>query len=185
MPSTPILLSTAGAEPLSVSEARDWLRIEESQDTGVAGLIMAARLWFEAATDRQWRLATYALKLPYFTWEIEIPLPPLVSVVSVQYLDMNNTTQTVASSKYNVVTSRVPAVISPVFGQVWPATYVHPEAVTITYTAGEFTELIKTGMKLLVAHWNENRGDGMNAGSKEDVPPAVKAIAWAIASYRP
>jgi len=182
----PILLSTSGAEPLSVSDARDWLRLEADQeaDSVLSSLITAARLWFEAATDRQLTVATYELRLPAFSYVIELPYPPLVSVLSVQYLDVNGVLQTQPSSTYVVVTGRVPAQIVLSAYSFYPATYVHPEAVRITYTAGAVNELLKTGIKLLLAHLYENRGEGDSPGSKNDVPPAVKAIAWAGGSYR-
>jgi uncharacterized phiE125 gp8 family phage protein len=181
-PRTPILLSSSGAEPVTVDEVQNWLRLDEP-DPALAGLISAARDWFERACDRQFTVATYELRLRLFTFQIEIPYPPLVSVLSVQYLDVASVLQTVATTTYDVVTSRVPAVIQQAFGKVWPVTAVHPEAVRITYSAGAVSDLVKTGIKMLVAHWYENRGDG-GSPVKDDVPPAVKAIAWTAGSQR-
>lgn len=180
--STPILVSS-GAEPVTVAQAAEWLRLDDQPDV-LAALITAAREWFEAATDRALTASTYQLKLDGFCDEIELPNPPLVAVVSVTYLDEDEVTQTLSTDVYHVVTSRVPARIELVDGESWPVTAVHPEAVTITYTAGGVNELVKTGIRILLTHWHENRGDGQGGGAKDDVPPSVKAIAWAAASYR-
>ncbi len=181
-PTTPLLIAS-GQEPVTPEEMQSWLRLDEP-DASLPSLISAARDWFERATDRQLTVSTYELRQRLFTAQIEIPYPPLGSVTSVQYLDVNGVLRTVASTVYVVVTSRVPAVIRLGFDQFWPTTYVHPEAVRITYTAGDVSELEKTGIRLLVTHWYENRGDGSGAGAQKDIPPAVQAIAWTAGSYR-
>ena len=90
-----------------------------------------------------------------------LPLPPLQSVQSVQYLDTNGTLQTWSSSNYQVITSNYPGYIKPVSG--YPATMQNTsEAVTVVFTAGFPTssavpELYKTAIKLLTSWHYENR----------------------------
>ncbi len=204
---TPILVN-AEAEPISLPEAKLFLRQDiPDDDTLIQSLITAARQWFEVATDRQFCSGAWRVKLPGFypgggsgwpvtAWgvgwngwgcgpwgRIELPYPPLVSVSSVQYLDAGNVAQTLATTVYNVVTSRTPGAIELAFGQTWPVTYTHPEAVTITFVAGhgdssQVPELVKAGIKLLMAHWYDHRGDTAT------VPMAVEAIATASGSKR-
>ncbi len=59
---TPLLLSGPAVEPLSLVEAKSWLKLDSSdEDQLVQSLIASARLAVEAATNRllitqQWRL---------------------------------------------------------------------------------------------------------------------------------
>lgn len=206
---TPTLVSLSG-EPLTLAEAKLFTRQDiPDDDTLLTSLITAARQWFEVACDRQFMTARWEVKLPGFSpdsagyggwpvaawsdgWNgsglpyarVELPYPPLVSVESVQYMPMGSTTlTTLATTVYNVVTTRTPGFVELGWDQVWPVTQPHPEAVVIDYTAGygdetAVPELVKQGIKLLVAHWYDHRGD------TADVPPAVERIAWAAAAHR-
>lgn len=204
---TPALVHLTG-EPLTLAEAKLFLRQDlPNDDALITSLISAAREWFEVACDRQFVTATWEVKLPGFypgamayAWpvsgwvyygrdaglwsRIHLPYPPLQSVGSVQYLELGtNSTLTLSTSVYNVVTSRTPGCIELAFGQTWPVTAEHPEAVTITYTAGYGTassvpEMVKNGIKLLLAHWYDHRGD------TTEVPKAVEAIAIAAGAKR-
>lgn len=80
---------------------------------------------------------TWALYLPRFPGAdgLRLPMPPLVSVSSIQYRDDQGTTRTFASTKYHVLDGRR-AEIRLVAGESWPVTEDHPRAVTITYVCG-------------------------------------------------
>lgn len=83
---------------------------------------------------------TWTMKLTGFPCEdkIVLPAPPLQSVTSITYKDSNGDTQTFASSNYVVVTGGALAkgYVRLASGATWPATYDHPEAVTIVFVAG-------------------------------------------------
>lgn len=200
---TPTLVQQP-AEPLTLAEAKLFLRQDlPDDDPLIASLVTAARQYFEAATDRSFCTTSWQLKLPGFypepgygwRWDgcgwgtgfggrIDLPNPPLLAVSSVQYLEMGtNATLTLATTVYNVVTGRTPGGVELAFGQTWPVTAIHPEAVTVSYTGGygaadAVPELVKQGIKLLLAHWYDHRGD------TADVPQAVQAIAWAAGARR-
>lgn len=180
---TPILVN-ASAEPVSLAEAKAHLRVDINDDDAlIASLVTAAREWFERATDRQLCNATWRIKLPGFMPCIELPWPPLVSVSSITYLDVAGDEQTLDPSTYTVVTGSTPGYVELAWSQTYPVTYTHPEAVTITYVGGHgdmsgVPELAKQGIKLLLSHWYTHRDDDA------DVPPAVQAIATALASWR-
>ncbi len=204
---TPTLISLSG-EPISLAEAKLFLRQDIPDDDDlITAIISAARQYFEIACDRQFVTANWQVKLPGFypysnygwpltawarNWDgrgcgwgrIELPYPPLISVSSVTYLEMGtNNLLTLATTVYNVVTTRTPGAVELGWDQVWPVTAIHPEAVTVNYTAGygdatAVPELVKQGIKLLINHWYEHRGD------TADVPPAVQRIAWAAAAHR-
>ncbi len=204
---TPTRVSLSG-EPISLDEAKLFLSQDFVEDDSlVTALIAAARQYFEVACDRQFCSATWTVKLPgfypgawangwpvagwnwygpgYGTWSrLNLPYPPLISVSSVQYLaQTTNVLTTLPTTVYNVVTTRTPGVVELGWDQVWPVAAIHPEAVTITFTAGygdatAVPELVKQGIKLLIAHWFDHRGD------TADIPPAVSRIAWAAAAHR-
>lgn len=181
---TPILIA-AGVEPVSLDEIRLWLRDPEPEDNPlILGLVSGARDYFETAMDRQLTTATWELRQSAFPalWQ-ELPYPPLRSVVSIKYDDADGNEQTLATSVYNVVTSDTPGWIELADGQQWPATDTGPEVVRIQFTAGfgdpsAVPELVKSGIKMLVSHWYDNRGD------TADVPPAVQKISIAAGAYR-
>lgn len=62
--------------------------------------------------------------------------PPLVSVTSVTYLDLNGDTQTLATSVYKVDAVSEPGRVALKYGQIWPQIRREIAAVTITYVAG-------------------------------------------------
>lgn len=180
---TPTLVSLSG-EPLSLQEAKAFLRVDLADDDAlITSLVSAARQWFEVACDRQFCTATWSVSYPDFGCVGELPYPPLVSVVSVTYL-VDGTPTALDASTYNVVTGRTPGYIALADGESWPSTVdTHPEAVTVTFTSGYGTassvpEMVKSGIKLLLAHWYDHRGDAA------EVPAAVQAIAWAAAAHR-
>lgn len=83
---------------------------------------------------------TWVVKLPAFPCGeiVSLPLPPLQSVSSITYLDSSGSSQTLSASKYDVVTGGQigRGYVRLAYGQAWPSTYEHPEAVTVTFVAG-------------------------------------------------
>lgn len=95
-------------------------------------------------------------------YEIRVPLAPLVSVDSLQYLDTDGVLQTLAPSAYKVDTFGEPSKIVPAYATGWPATRTEINAVQVTFTAGygaasAVPEGIKRWMLLMVGALYENR----------------------------
>lgn len=186
---TPQLVSGPAAEPLTLAEGKLWLKQDVSEDDAlIAANLKAAREWFETACDRAFVEATWRLYLPYFPAVIELPYPPLVSVVSVTYLDQDEVLQTLSQDVYDVVTSRTPGLLQLASGQAWPIVAYRPEAVCVTFQSGrdaQVPEMVKAGIKMLAAFWYENRGDlQSSAAGDRPVPMAVQNIAIAAGSHR-
>jgi uncharacterized phiE125 gp8 family phage protein len=152
-------------EPLSVSDLEGWLRLDSAQEGGLLlGLIIAARQQVESYLNRALLRQTWELVLPGFTdLEIKLPFPKLLQVVSVKYYDSNNQLQTVDPGTYFVSVDSVIGSIKPHWDRSgWPSTYTREDAVVIEFQAGfgdreDIPEPILTAMKLLVAHYYENR----------------------------
>lgn len=152
------------SEPLTVAEAMPHIRVTSASEASlIAGYISAARLWVENEISTSLGARTAYLYLDYFPDdEIEWHFPPLNSVTSLQYVDSDGTTQTLSSSLYRVSTARRPPIIKPVYGQIWPVTYVGANAVTITASVGYTTpssvpECAKQAIRYLTAMYFENR----------------------------
>lgn len=160
------LVTPAATLPLSLTEAKEWLRVDGSdEDDTIESLIKAADRIALRQFNRQLVTAGYRLTLDHFpVWEIRPPVGPLIAVSEITYVDGTGTTQTLASSRYDVDADSDPGRILPAYGYVWPATRPQANAVTISYTAGygaaaDIPEAIRMAIRIAVAHWFELRGD--------------------------
>lgn len=151
-------------EPVSLDEAKAHCNVETDvteDDTFFDGLIAAARESCEARTRRQLVSATFVLRLSGFPCEdvIELPKPPLVSVSSITYVDVDGATQTLSTDVYEYDPYTTPGRVVLKYGQVWPSTRDQRNGVTITFVAGYAVvpKLLKQGMLMRIAHWYENR----------------------------
>ena len=167
------LVTPPAGEPISLAEAKQHLRVDGGDDDALIGsLITAARQAAETITGRQLMTARWRLVLDAFPGPLlmhagsgsSFSLPahaillakcPVQSVVSVEYLDMNGTTQVLPASDYVLDAACEPARLSPVFGKTWPPTLPQIGAVTVTFDAGygsasEVPEGLKSWIKLRV-----------------------------------
>ena len=155
--------------PLSLDEVRAHVRLtsDDGDDDNalLQGYIRSATDWVDG--ERGWLgraliTQTYDYKLDHFQPSVRIPLPPLQAIDSITYLDDGGTTQTLASSGYQVIGAGTsdPAQIKPAYDQVWPSTRLYqPEAVTIRFTAGygdswnDVPEPIRHALQVIVGAW--------------------------------
>ncbi len=113
---------------------------------------------------------------------IEIPLPPLIAVTAVEYLDTDGALQTLSSSVYRVVsggTQRRARLILAA-GQSWPSTRTgEPDAVRVTFDCGyrdlsspanmAVPEPIREAVLMLAQSMYDRPG-------QEDVPEVVHSL---------
>lgn len=130
------------------------------EDPFVSGAIAAATDACEKDTGRALKTQTWELVLsrfPYGSTYIVIPRLPLISIDSIEYVDPDGTTQTLAGSPAEYIT--VPsgefrrARLTPLYGETWPPTRYQENAVTITFTCGyedEIPEPLLSGIGLMV-----------------------------------
>lgn len=138
------LIAPPAAYVLSAYELKQHARIDfDDEDLLVSGYLQQAHEWLEEVSGRAivtqtWEYSLDCFPGPYET--IEIPKPPLQQVLSLQYVDDQGTTQTLATSKYQVDTSSEPGRIKPAYGECWPWTLPgRLNAVTIQFVAGSVT----------------------------------------------
>lgn len=183
------LVTAPTVEPLTVVEAKTHCRITvDAEDDLIEGLIQAAREHVERVTGRQIITATWRLKLDHFPHcdaPIEIPVTPLLSVVSVKYRDTADVLQTWSSSDYVVDAPAGPDAsagrVYPKFDKDYPAALCRPDAVEVEFTAGygatpeSVPQKIRQALLLLVEHWYTNRGVASEIELKS-VPVAAEAL---------
>jgi len=163
----PLVLTAAPAlEPVSVSEAKDYLRVDSAvEDPVVASLILAARLHIEGALDIAMVTQSWSLFLDGWPEDgrVSIPLGPLKSVDSVKVYDADDTAQTVSPQNYAVDLSSLRPRLVRQAGAVWPTPGRAANGIEIALTAGygdttdKVPQPIRQAVLMLAAHWYEQR----------------------------
>ena len=180
------LLVPAASEPVSLTEAKAWLRLEtDDEDDLVQSLIVAARRTIETATSRALVTQTWRLTLDrgcaFPPRGVSIPMAPIMSVVAVRMHDDDGTLQLLAAEDYAIVGGFDDARL--VFTQSASNRAAEPSQIDVVAGYGGAADVpqpLRQAILMLVARWFENRGDGdtPNAG---DLRGAVHAL---IAPYR-
>lgn len=154
---------TIGAEPVTLTEAKQWARVEFPDDDSLIGdIIRATREWCEGVElKRSIMLQARTYYSMGFPWSggyynriirsmgpspwwlptsqgiIQVPYPNLQQIIAIRYIDPSSgTLLTIPSSQYLFTPGSVPARIQPQYGQVWPLTRSVIDSVQITYSAG-------------------------------------------------
>jgi len=154
-------------EPVTLAEAKAHCRVDGSdEDDLITALIVAARQWVERHLDQALISQEVTAKRTGFpnAWRIYLPFTALRSVASVEYLDSDRVSQSLATTVYEVDTFGIPGSIYLKQDQEWPSDVAsEPDTVTIVYQAGiaataaTTPQAIKQAVLLLVGHWYENR----------------------------
>jgi uncharacterized phiE125 gp8 family phage protein len=164
------VLTPPSAEPITLAEAKAHLRVDSSdENTLIEALITSARQWVEAATNRAIGLQTLEIQRRGFTHRIELPRPPLRTVVSVKYLDSSNVEQTLALPMYYRTiehTDCQPGYLELLENVTLPTVYGSDVSVRVRYQAGYDTtgspaDVVPAGLKqamlILISEMYENR----------------------------
>ncbi|MDB5937540.1 MAG: hypothetical protein JWQ01_4884 [Massilia sp.] len=141
-----ICLIPPAGECIHIDEARNDRRIDDhADDAKIRSLIVAARQAAESKTRQQFLHARWKLVLNGFPYVMRLPHSPLVDVVSIEYMDMASAWQTMPPADYAVNDAMTPAIITPVFGRVWPIPLPQIGTVRVTYNAGYASPFITGG----------------------------------------
>ena len=102
------LISAPSTEPLTLAEAKLFLRVDTTAENAlITGMIVAARQFVETYTRRSLVTQTWDCKYQGFMdtrRPLYVPHAPLQSVTSITYLDEDGDAQTLDSSYYSVRT---------------------------------------------------------------------------------
>lgn len=153
-------------EPVSVAEAKAYLRVTSADEDALVGaLVAAARHQVEEVTGYALAEQTRRLVVGCFPrgGGLPLPRPPLLAVSAVEYVDPAGDVQTMAPADYVAADGGTPGMVIP--RTCWPATASgRPDAVRVTYTCGygadggePLPEQLALAVKELVSHWFDNR----------------------------
>lgn len=191
----PLYLVAGPSRPaVSLVDMKKHLRVDfDDDDDLIESLTAAATQHIDGRDGKLGRALvaqTWDLRINGFPCgEIELPLPPLLSVESVTYYDVDNALQTLPTTYYEVigVGGEKPGRIVLKSGQSWPTSYARQESVIVRLiagyvdtsdspAAGEIPAPIVAAIKLLAAHWYENR-EPVNIGNiTTNLPLTVDAL---------
>jgi uncharacterized phiE125 gp8 family phage protein len=185
MPS--ILLSGPVAEPVTLAEAKQFIRVEHDDDDDViAALIAGSRIHIEGRTRRA--LLTQSWRLARDVWPASgrlalLPVP-LVSLDAVRVYRQDGSTLALDVAGFALDKVAAPAMLA--FTQGAPAPERPVGGIEIDITCGygdadDVPEPLRQAVRLLVAHWYENRGIVAAGGEVAVLPATVSEL---IAPYR-
>ena len=185
---TTITESGGGSYPVALADMKLHLRIESTvtaDDTLITTLISAATTYCEEFQRRSYITQTRVFYYDAFPLLFVVPYPPLISVTTIEYVDVDGDTQEVDTPDFRVDTGNEPGRITEAYNATWPATRDVTNAVILTVSEGygdasAVPDTIKAAIKLIVGHWYENReevviGSGLVANK---VPATVQRLLY-------
>jgi len=181
-----VVVTPSTCEPLSLTEAKAWLKLstdDTADDAIVAALNTAARKKIEQETGRYFFQTTVDLRMDAYTDVIRVPSCPLRSVVSITSYDSTDGATVMSSDDYTVDVASEPGRVALRDDGVWPTDVRRIDGVAVRCVVGysSSTSDGSTGIpdeaapmaaahRLLLAHLYVNR-EAVATG------PAAQAVA--------
>lgn len=194
----PLISQVTGpaVEPISLSEAKLFLRVDHtSDDTLIVSMMASARQWVETYTRRA--LCTQTIDCHYAGWPVQygplvVPYAPLQSVTSITYVDQDETTQTLPAASYVVRAQSGPragrGTIEIADGVTLPSLSTQPDRpVTVRAVCGygsapQVPDGIKSAIYLLLGDLYEQRQETLPNVAQSGAPQM--SIARLLGPYR-
>jgi uncharacterized phiE125 gp8 family phage protein len=177
----PIFVSGPAVEPITLAEIKAYLRVDEddpAQDDLISGLIKAARLTIEAASRRILIEQSWRVVLDRWPRDgvVLLPLTPLIAVDAIRIADAAGATTELPDNAFEAdALSDPPRILvadAPEPGKPRNGISVELRAGFGT-TAEAVPATLKLAIRILVAHWFENRGD---VTGEQILPPEALAL---------
>jgi uncharacterized phiE125 gp8 family phage protein len=179
-----ILLDGPAVEPVSLAEAKAHLRVEHNEDDDtIAALIAGARVHVEAQTRRA--LVTQTWRLARDGWpangRIAVLPVPLRELVVARVYQLDGTTQAIDVAAFAIDKISAPAVLTFAAGAL-PAPGRIAGGIELDVEAGygdapsDVPEPLRQAIRVLVAHWYENRGLIVAGQGVAVLPESVGAL---------
>lgn len=134
------LIQEPSQEPITLAEARRWLRIDDdftADDADITDLITAARVQAEHETGRSFLSTTWERVLDAFPCaELELTDQPVSSITHIKYLDTSGAEQTLSTAAYVLDDASPLAWVLPASGSSWPSTCDGINAVRVRFVQG-------------------------------------------------
>jgi uncharacterized phiE125 gp8 family phage protein len=182
MPMSATLLIAPAQEPVSLDEAKSFLRIEhDADDAVIAALISAARSQIEAMTRRA--LMTQTWRFVCDRWpadgRFKLNTGPLRALTAVRMYDAAGVAASIATTDF--VVDAANAVIVGPRGTLSPPGRVsagieYDVVLGFGDEAADVPAGLRQALRMLVAHWYENRGLVAIGQSVAMMPSTVTAL---------
>lgn len=174
----PTRIGTAAAGPVSVQDAKEYLRVTSTSETVLIGaLIVAATDLVSARVGRVLGAESWAWKFRAITGQVLLPVVPVRSLTSLTYLDASEAVQTANLADFVLLNDADRPALRPALGKSWPTTALRDDAITVTVAAGLL--IVPPGLRvailMLVAHWYQTR-EAVTEGAMAEVPMAVESL---------
>jgi len=182
-----ILLTPPALEPVSLSEAKQFLRVDHDDDDAViTSLIAAARAQIEALTRRA--LLTQTWRIVRDAWPSDGRLragpAPLQTVVAARVFDTDGNAISFDPSVF-IVEAEHAMLAAPAFALPAPGRIFAGIEIDVVSGFGDDAEDVpaplRQAIRHLVAHWYDNRGLVAIGGTLSMMPASVNAM---IGAYR-
>lgn len=184
-----ILLTPPAVEPVTLAQAKAYLRVEHDDDDDViSALIAAARIHIEAQSRRALITQTWRLRRDFWPGDgrLEVVPAPLGDLLAARVYDSAGTPHAFDLAAFTTDRAAAPAVVAFAPGTL-PLPGRAVAGIEIDFVAGygaapaDVPEPLRQAISLLVTHWYENRGL-IAVGHTVAVLPA--SVAAMIAPYR-
>jgi uncharacterized phiE125 gp8 family phage protein len=197
---TPKLITPPTTEPMTLAEARRFLRqdvpgysADTAQDLDILSWVRAARQYVERATDKSIGFQTLMVAMdsfvrPWATWDTwpvlcELPNGPVHQIVSITYIDVDGADQVVDPTIYRL-TQIEPQAVVLLPGKSWPIPSVAPESVRIQYRAGFDTSSTTFTTEAYADNYADNYTGSAGATQASEFPGAERCGDDLIAAMR-
>jgi len=183
----PFLISPPLIEPVSLDEAKAWLRQDASdEDDLIQALIVSARITLETYTRRFF--VTQIWRLAYDAWPLRridqggatmaLPFAPLQNVAAIRVYDAAGAATTLAPTTYVAPAAGARARLAFLATPPDPGRAVDGIEIDLVLGYGSLASdtpaPLRSAMLMLIAQWREHRGDDAGAAS---LPAGVCALA--------
>lgn len=124
---------------------------------------------------------TWELKLRAARGCVVLPLSPVQSITSISYYDAENVLQELNVDDFYLYGDEDGAFIEPKTGVNWPSVYSRRDAIVMRFVAGFGTAAdvpanITRAIRLIAAHWYENRTAVLVGVTAQELPLAVESL---------
>lgn len=174
------VITPPSEEPVTLTEAKLHLREDGYDlDSLITAKLLAARQHVETVCERAIMPQVWALYLDAFATPTTLPGGLIRSITSVEYVDTNGDTQTLADTGYQLSSQRDPARLMPAYGTSWPSTRRQMDAVTITYACG-YTDAasVPSPLKSAILLLMQQLLDQPDASPTAVMSSTVRALLW-------
>lgn len=131
----PVTTVAPAAEPVSLAEAKQYLRIDAADlDIEVGGFIKAARAQIEAITSTRLITQTVELRASGFCDLDQLPIGPVQAVTAISYIDPQGAVQALAG--YELFGAGLSWGIRPALNTAWPSARAGRGVIMVTARVG-------------------------------------------------